>query len=299
MKEIRLSILLPEYNANCVQLVGQLHTMCSKVEGLAFEIIVLDDASKNKEIVEANEAINSIEGCTFLRAEANRGSGAVRNALARRARHEWLLFMDSDVAIPSSFFIRNYVEVLRQCDVPCVVNGGIVIDGTIGAVKGNLRYMYEKAEEEKHTAENRRQAPYQAFRSTNFVAHKSIMAAYPFDERLRRYEDVLIGKVYCEHGIEVKHIGNPVMMGNFEHNAEFIAKVERNLQVLREYRAELEGYSPILTLAHRLRMLLPAVRLWHKLFGARERANLTGYKPSLTILRMYQFGYYVTLKDKR
>lgn len=288
-----LSILLPEYNTPCVRLVRSLRDMCEKVEGLEYEIIVLDDCSKYKAVIEENEKVNELGNCKFVRLEKNVGSGAVRNALAKMARHEWLLFMDCDVALTNSYYIRNYLEMCADKDCN-VVNGGITIGGTVGTVRGNIRYMYEKAEEHKHTANERRQRPYQAFRSTNFLVRKSIMTAHPFDERLRRYEDVLFGKEMHDNGIEIKHISNPVMMGAFEHNGEFIAKVEKNLDVLYEYRNELEGYSPILSLTKRIRPLLPLVKLWHRLFGPREKQNLTGYSPSLRLLRLYQLGYYVS-----
>lgn len=295
MNETGLSILLPEYNVNCVRLVEHLHRLCSAVEGLDFEIVVLDDASEDKNIVAANTAINNIDHCSFIRSEENRGSGGVRNDLSRCARYEWLLFMDCDVTIPQTSFIRNYIAVIRQSDTPCVINGGIVIGSTAVDLHGNIRYMYEKAEEQNHNALNRSKNPYKAFRSTNFVIHRDIMTAHPFDERFRRYEDVMLGKVLCEQNIEIKHIDNPVMMSNFESNTEFINKVERSLQVLFEFRKELDGYSPIITLTRRLRLLLPAVRLWHKLFGAREKANLLSSSPMLIVMRLYQLGYYVSL----
>lgn len=295
MNEIGLSILLPTYNVDCVQLVRILHRLCSDVENLAFEIFVLDDASKDKDTIAANDAINDIENCSFLRSEDNRGSGAVRNDLARRAHYEWLLFLDSDVEIPRPSFILSYIETIRRSETPCVINGGIEIGNTPGATPGNIRYMYEKAEEENHNTANRCRNPYKAFRSTNFIIHRDIMIAHPFDERFRRYEDVMLGKTLCEQNIEIKHIDNPVVIDNFENNAEFIAKVERSLQVLHEFRNDLDGYSPIISLTRRLCLLLPAVRLWHKLFGAHEKANLTGCSPSLIILRLYQLGYYVSL----
>jgi hypothetical protein len=40
------------------------------------------------------------------------------------------------------------------------------------------------------------------------------------------------------------------------------------------------------------------IRLWHRLFGAIERRNLCGQRPSLTVFKLYKIGYYITLNIK-
>ena len=129
-----------------------------------------------------------------------------------------------------------------------VVNGGICIidDDTLCH---NLRYLYEKDAEPAHTAEKRQANKYHEFRSTNFMIEREAFEACPFDERFTRsgYEDVLFGKTLKQQQIAVTHIDNPVMMTEFEGNADYVRKIERSMHTLHAFRDELRGYSRILT----------------------------------------------------
>jgi hypothetical protein len=223
----------------------------------------------------------------------NTGSAATRNFLARGARYDWLLFLDCDMEIVHSSFIRRYLDT----EAVGVINGGISIgDGR----SQNLRYRYEKESEPFHTAEQRRRRPYQSFRSTNFIIERKSMLACPFDERFTRsgYEDVMLGKELRRHNIPITHIDNPTLMTDFETNPDYIAKIERSLHTLFRFRKELQGYSRLLTLVDGIHIgvVKTAIRLWHHLFGTLERRNLCGRRPSLTVFKLYRLGYYLNLE---
>ena len=57
-----ISLLIPTYNYNVHPLVLELNRQCKQC-GIDFEIIVLDDAGT--QFFDENQAINSIENCTF------------------------------------------------------------------------------------------------------------------------------------------------------------------------------------------------------------------------------------------
>lgn len=295
-----LSVLLPEYNTCCVPLVRALVRQCGAVTGLDYEIIVYDDASTDRRAVQANEEIRGLARCSFVAAKQNRGSGAARNALALMAEHRWLLFLDCDVKLTHDDFIRRYIDAANTYGPGVVINGGVEI-GHGGTPLPNLRYAYEKGEERAHGAAARAKHPHHAFRTTNFMADRDVMLAHPFDERLRRYEDVLFGKDLCDSSVDIVHIDNPVLMDTFEGNDEFIRKVERNIDVLFAFRQRLKGYSPLLALADCLpvRLCLPAIAAWHKRCGGRLRHTLTSSTPRTILLRVYQVGYYARLAGGR
>jgi len=292
----QLSILIPVYNANCVNLVRQLQQQAVQA-GIDYEIIVADDASPLRAAVEPNQAINSMSHCRFVTKECNTGSAATRNFLAHESRYRWLLFVDCDIEIADSRFISRYLSVL-QGDV---VSGGIAIGGDATALQSCLRYRYERHEAPNHSAAMRQQRPYRSFRSVNFIIRRDVMLACPFDERFKRsgYEDVLLGKRLHEQGFTICHIDNPVVMTDYEANSDYVVKTERSLHTLHEFRDDLRGYSRLLTFADGIHVgaVKSALRLGHRLFGAAIRHNLCGRHPSLRLFTLYKIGYYLNIKD--
>lgn len=293
-KKTELSILIPNYNNVCVDLVTCLQQQAEAL-GINYEIIVADDHSPQQESIRENEAINRLPYCRYIVKEQNTGSAATRNYLGAISHYRWLLFLDCDIAIPSDDFLKRYVADGHEG----VVNGGICILED-ERLRHNLRYLYEKAAEPNHTAEKRQQQQYREFRSTNFLIERTAFEVCHFDERFTRsgYEDVLLGKQLKQRGISITHLDNPVRMTEFEANADYINKIERSTRTLFAFRQELRGYSRVITLAEGIHV--PFVRnmicLCFKLFGRLVRRNLCGQHPCLRLFNPYRLGYYLTLK---
>ncbi len=283
-----LSILIPVYNQVCVPMVAHLVSLCSKIEGLKYEILVADDNSTDKAIVEQNRSINLFAYCRLIECEQNNGAGATRNLLAQNSKFAWLLFIDCDVELPDENFIRKYLE----CTSEAVINGGIAIPEN-HELRRNLRYMYEKKNEKRHTADKRSKHPHKAFRSTNFLTPREIIIKHPFFEPMKRYEDVYWGKTLCDNNLNVIHIDNHVIITRFDTNVEYIEKVEKDISMLRQFQTELHGYSPLLSAAksmQRWRVPLWLCRAWHTAFGRITRNNLCGKHPWLPLLNIYKLG---------
>lgn len=283
-----LSILLPVYNTRCLTMVERLKELCDAVEGLRYEIIAADDGSTDRDAVAFNRGIERMAGCRYVVRAENRGAAATRNFLAGISRYGWLLFVDCDMALPDDRFIIRYLEAPEAG----VVIGGIRTGGTADDVHRNLRCAYERRAQEHHTAEKRSKRPYQSFRSVNFMAERGVMERCRFDERMRRYEDVRFGRLLEESGVTVAHIDNAVVMEDFESNGCFVAKTEKDMRTLRDFEAEMRGYSRMIDVADvlRRRHILWAVRTWHRLFGRLERRLLTGGKARLRLYDVYKLG---------
>ena len=293
-KKREVSVLIPNYNNVCVELVTVLQRQ-AEAQGISYEILVADDASPMKEAIRQNEDINALPHCRYIVKETNSGSAATRNFLGAQSQYPWLLFLDCDISIPDDHFLERYVTD----DHEGVVNGGIRITDDDG-LRHNLRYLYEKAAEPAHTAEKRQANRYQEFRSTNFMIERRVFEKCRFDERFTRsgYEDVLFGKMLSQQQVSVTHIDNPVMMTEFEPNADYVRKIERSLRTLYTFRNELRGYSRILTFDSGIHIgaVRGMIRLWHRLFGGLERRNLCGKRPCLKLFNLYRLGYYISAK---
>lgn len=289
-----LSILIPTYNDLCVKLVGDLRQQAEQT-GIGYEILVGDDGSTNHEVVSENRQIDQWAHCRYLIQPQNTGRAAIRNRLAREARYDWLLFVDSDMTVVRPDYIGQYVAQ----DNADVVDGGVTIGGDAEVLKQNLRYLYEKASEHEHTAEMRQKKPYQDFHTANFLIRRDLMLSHPFDERFRYYgyEDVLFGKQLRADHIAIKHIDNPMGFCTFESNPDFVSKTEEGLRTLYQFQSELRGYSRLITLVEGIQipLILSLIRLSHRLFSGLIRHNLCGRHPSLKLFKFYKLGYYTTI----
>ena len=256
-----LSILIPTYNDRCVKLVGDLRQQVEAAR-IVYEILVGDDGSTDATVVAENRQIEQWQHCQYLIQPQNAGRAAIRNLLAREAHFDRLLFIDSDMTVVRSDFISKYIT-LEDADV---IDGGVSIGGDAEVLKGNLRYLYEKAYEHEHTAEMRQKNPYQDFHTANFLIRRDLMLSHPFDERFRYYgyEDVLFGKQLRTDHITITHIDNPMGFCTFESNPNFVAKTEEGLRTLHQFRDELRGYSRLLTLIGGIHipLILSAIRLF-------------------------------------
>ena len=251
--------------------------------GIGYEIIVADDGSTDKAVVEENRQINALSHCRLIEQAENQGRAAIRNFLAQQAKYPWLVFIDSDMVVCREDYVRRYAETAGAA----IVDGGVVIGNVI---PGNLRSLYEKAAEHEHTLEKRQQSPYQDFHTANFMIERELMLQHTFDERFRYYgyEDVLFGKAMQQAGIPITHIDNPLSFEVFEDNEAFVRKTEEGLRTLYTFREELKGYSRLLQTMSRLPQ--GPLRLWHRLFGKLERQNLVGHHPSLLVFKLYKLG---------
>ena len=129
---------------------------------------------------------------------------------------------------------------------------------------------------------------------------RNIFLQYPFDSRFYKYgyEDVLLGRQLSEAGIPITHIDAPVGFIEYESNAYFLKKTEEAMETLYQFRDNLQGYSPILTVANRLQGN-PLGAIFRQLFKWKRNAweaNLVSSKPSLFIFKLYKLGYYISLR---
>jgi len=287
-----LSILIPTYNADCRQQVADLSRQAESIAGLRYEILVADDGSTDRSRAELCRQVEQWPHCRFIDRGVNSGRAAIRNFLAREAASEWLLFIDAEMAIVSEHYLENYLND----DFTEVAYGGYVVGS---GERSNLRYIYEKDCEPQHRAEQRRRRPFMHFHTGNFMVRRDILLAHPFDERFRHYgyEDVLWGKQLRKEGVSVAHPDNPVGFYVFEDNARFVSKTEEALRTLHLFREDLRGYSQMITFDEGIHLppVRWAIRLWHLLFGQLERRNLCSSRPSLTALKLYKLGYYLSL----
>lgn len=289
---------MPSYNNTCYTLAEALHKQAESIccSDFKYEIIVADDGSTDLNAVEQNSRINELPNCKYIIRKENAGRAAIRNFLARQAKGEYLLFLDSDRQLCSNDFILRYMK-LDGAEVAC---GGLRIGGDDGQLCHNLRYRMEKKYEPNNTARQRQQREYQNFNTSNFITRRDILLKIPFDERFRRYgyEDVMWGKQLHDNNIRILHIDNPIMLDDFETNDAFVRKMETGMHTLHQFREELHDYSSVIKAEEKLNRL-HLTALYKLIFNATKyviRKNLGGKHPAVPLLNIYKLGIFINIK---
>ena len=109
-----LSILIPIYNENCVNLVSDL-LIQAKALACPYEILVFDDFSPIQ--YKENEIINQWENTTFKTLSENLRRAKIRNLLADSAKGDVLLFLDGDSGIVRNDFLKSFIRLLIESNI--------------------------------------------------------------------------------------------------------------------------------------------------------------------------------------
>lgn len=267
---MKLSILIPTYNYDPSRLVAQLQEQLPEDA----EIIVGDDSPPH-----------------------TLGRAGRRNALAKEAKGEWLLFIDADAEVRSKNFIADYLTASKQAQVVCGGTGNLP---ECPRPKARLRYDYEVKAEKRLTLSHRRAHPYAQFTTFNFLIQRSLFLSIGFDDRLKEYghEDTLFGLELKRRGIIVLHIDNKLTHLGLEDAEEYLSKTETALTSLANMELEQRQNVRVSALALRLKKyhLLGFVRFIFKFTKPLLRTNLLGKHPNQTLFAFYKLGFYSCLK---
>jgi len=293
-----LSILIPTYNYSVWPLVENIYNQCKEAL-IDFEIIVFDDASENQF---DNENINSLENASFKVLDKNIGRCAIRNLLAKTAKFDWLLFLDSDVFPKGTTLVKTYLEEIHKSSIPRVIYGGIRYQEKTPDKHELLRWFYGNKREAVEVSKRKKET-YLSFLTLNFLIHKSIFDKVRFNETIPnlRNDDLLFSYDLQQGNIIVEHIENWVYHLGIETSEIFLKKTdELSISYLYLWNHNILPYE--YTLYGKVYKILEKVKLINIisfLFTKSKPSmlkNLKSDKPSMFIFDLYRLGYICTIK---
>ena len=291
-----LSILIPVFNWDCSQLIKDLHFQGLEL-GIPYEIIIADDCSTDKLVLEKNrECAGGLENCRFFALEHNLGRAAIRNFLADQSKYDKLLFMDCDAAVKDALFVRKYVDAADKAQVVC---GGAIHPDEIPQKGVELRWVYEKNADKERLAEFRSRNPYARFTPFSFLIDRNLFMQIRFDESYSGYgyEDVQFGSELEKKGVSIVHIDNQLVHLGLEKSEVYLEKTRQAVLNAFVHKDEVGDSSRLLSHYNRvvkLRMRWLFKGIWTFFHGSMER-NLLGPKPKLKIFSLYKLCYICTL----
>ncbi|MBQ0087932.1 MAG: glycosyltransferase family 2 protein [Prevotellaceae bacterium] len=292
-----LSIIIPTYNVLCQELVLALQNACLKSSvSDCYEIIVGDDASTDPEISRRTKNIAHLSNCSVITMETNVGKARMVNQLAKIAKYDNLLMIDSDARLYDISFIENYIDEIKNgYDVVC---GGIMTDDEEIEENRQLRYKYELSFTNLRNLYYRSRHPFEYFSTFNVLIRKDIFEKIQYNKRCTKYgyEDTVLGLDLKDMGYNVRHIDNPLIHTGIDSNENFVKKTENSLEILASLDMHYQKQIKVSKFCLMLKKykILPIITLLHRLFGNVERRNIIA-NSNLTLFKWYKIGYFSSL----
>ena len=295
-----ISILIPVYNYDIIDLVQNIHKQINKISEKA-EIIVVDDAS-NIDFPE-NKAIEKFDSVKYIKLTENYGRAKVRNYLASLAQNEYLLFIDCDAKVINIDFIKDYIRCIKEGQV--LVCGGLVYgDDKPQDQNLYLRWYYGMKREYKKK-EIRKSNPYNSFSSFNFLIKKDIFLSIKFNENISGYghEDTLLGIDLKKLNIPLMHIDNHLLHDGLEDTESFLKKTRQSVENLKylienyENKQLLKAQIKLVKYIEKVRKYRSAwfMKFVYYLLNKIFCKNLLSKYPSLFIFDLYKICYFFSL----
>ncbi len=299
-----LSILIPVYNFNVVNLVGELSKQAVH-SGIPFEIIILDDCSSEL-LRDQNKDVANLPGVRFYELAKNIGRSRIRNRLADMAKYNSLLFLDCDSEVYSADYIRNYIPYMGKEMVIC--GGNIYHEEPPEEPEYHLRWMYGlKKEQIPDVVRNAH--PYRSFMTNNFMIARSVFQQIQFDESIIKYghEDTLFGLELKKNNIPIYHINNPLYHIGLEIASEFLRKtsdaIENLLILLHDGKIQPDDIKHIRLLKAYVKIkkyrLVGIYLFFYEFISNAVMRNLLGENPGIFAFELYKLALVSRLVSKK
>lgn len=291
-----LSVLIPTYNYDITRLVKSISVQLEKA-GFPYEILVADDGSPLKTIINKNKSVEWLPNCTMFLGISNKGRTLIRHFLAEKAQYDRLLFMDADVLPESDLFIEKFDLKNTNTDI---VFGGISYEENPAEKDKMLRWKYGRSREAKPVSE-REKKPYLSIISQCFLIKKEVfLKANNFFENVYGV-DVLFAQNLEKLNVKVLHIDNPIVHLGLENSVSFIEKTKKGLDSLYYFekgKMISNDYRPIQKMRNTLKKcrMTGIFKLFMQMFGKMIEKNLLSANPSLFLFDVYRLYYFINLK---
>lgn len=294
-----LSILIPTYNYPISQLITSLNKVINLID-FDCEILCLEDGS-TIHVDDNKKTCNNYKSTFHFISEKNKGSIASRKYLCKKAKYNWLLFLDADVELTSDGFITTYSEYFN--DGYDAIYGGCSYQDQKPKDSGILRWTYGKTFEEVKSS-IRNKTPYKFLVSANFLIKKSVFISLTSNIADEGYGyDLFLAAKMKTQNIKVLHIDNPVIHKGLDNNHTYLKKikqaVETSYKLLIEKKIDYSENSLLKTYItfkkFYLTKLIYSIYNW---FKAPIEKQLISNKPNMKLLQFYKLGYLCALSFK-
>ena len=278
-----LSVLIPCYNFNVNNLVKDICGQADSIN-IKYEIICIDDGSSKKF---SNQDLNKIKNVIYLENKENIGRSKIRNLLSKKAKFNWLLFLDCDSEINNKNFLINYINKTKSSNT--IFYGKTDYLEKNKNINNTLHWLYGKKIESKRKKNQ--------FSSHHFLIEKKIFNQIIFNENIQGYghEDTLFAIELKLKKYKIVYIENSLAHIGIDNNPKFIKKTKESIINLIKIHKKYNLKNTRIIKTHKILsylLLNELIIFLFKIWGKRILKNLLSTKPNLILLQFYKLGYY-------
>ena len=184
-----ISVVIPLYNKEII-IEKSLNSVLSQ-DYSDFELIVVDDGSTDGSVAIVEKIFDNR---IHLIRQKNSGPSKARNVGVQYAKGDWILFLDADDEMQPGALrcFSNYISKVPKADMFI----GEVLFDTNGVVTNGCNYKegYVKNVFKAHLFDCLTES------TGSMIYRKELCVEFPFDEKLRRYEDLkVLFELYRRH----------------------------------------------------------------------------------------------------
>lgn len=201
-EKVIVSFIIPLYNTQVESIVRCVTSINDQIRD-NIEILIVDDGSKQDLSLEYDKRVASLNNVQLLHVE-NAGAANARNVGIKRARGEYIIFVDSDDYIPSSANLRKLIEKVKAENLDLLIGAykehSKAIDKTFTAeeiqlsiIKQNFEYDFVEPG-----------SPWSKVFKKDFLKNNRIL----FNRSLRRSHDRVFMLEVFEHNPKFRIVGD-------------------------------------------------------------------------------------------
>ncbi|MBQ9779331.1 MAG: glycosyltransferase family 2 protein [Clostridia bacterium] len=221
-----VSIIMPAYNAE--KTITHSIDSVLKQTYSSFELIVVNDASRDRTVEIVNEYVLSDHRVKLLDNEENCGVSASRNRGVQAAQYEWIAFLDSD-----DCWVENKLE--KQVELIALhPNCSLFFTGT--------GYMDEDGKLSAYTLHVPQTVTYRDILKQNVVSCSSVLAkrsallAHPMPQKQMLHEDMATWLEILKTDQVAMGIDEPLLLYRISRNSKSGNKLKAAKMQWRTYR---------------------------------------------------------------
>jgi len=288
---MKISVCIPVYNFDVRELVYDLKKEIES-HSIGAEIILIDDGSDDSFKQINNELSHQVN--QFVLLEKNIGRSKIRNLFLKHAKGDYLLFLDCDVKIDDTDFLKKYLQEIKQDREVEVIYGNFKIDHSYSK---NLRNRYSV---EREIFSGDRTLDFSVFKTVNFIIQRETFRKFSFDETLAHYgyEDYVFAKKMELAHVKFSAINNPVIHIDDTSNETFLVKTETAISSLFQLSQDVENEKyikdiKVFRVARNIRNAgfgKTLIFLYEKLLKKMILKNLLSENPKIKYLDIYKLA---------
>lgn len=226
-----VSIVMPAYN--CEKYIGDAIKSVINQTYKNWELIVLDDGSKDSTVNIINGLAQQDKRIKFYLNEKNQGVSATRNRGISIAKGEWIAFLDSD-----DMWQKEKLEM--QMSLKEKVNAEFVFTGS--------SYINEIGESFKGIFEVPEQVDYKKLRRHNVISCSSVLIKKKFFKDIKMekddmHEDYAVWLRILKQGVIAYAVNDPLLIYRISRNSKSGNKLKTLKMTYKVFR--FIGVNPI------------------------------------------------------